>query len=476
MPTTVDLKCPECGARINVLPHHRAATCEYCGTRTLVQLRDGVLHRPVPPPANISFDLKSLPVATQVVSPRWVFFFILITVGLPLGLGGFGGYMACRQARRARNRVAAARPHGMHRNRWYNHWAKPMIVDVNGDGSDDIIGRVLYSHKAPNMAFVAIDGKTGKRIWQTKQHNMQDLNQSATAVVDGVWLFADSVGTLRAFGLGGAKQRWKASMGERVTIICGATETGFALVKLKNKQVRKVNLMDGGVGKLSSNPPCRAVPHSERNAPPFGFRRANKHTHDGGMKVSKLPNMSVREVLVRDRDGLMLALGNRQPGTRVPMLARFSLQIDPRKLHRPERPKRGNMAWREFGQVMRAYRQKDREFRQAVRNNTGVVTWNADIPGPRALQASTSTPETVGVAPSAVIVAYKMNKTYVIRVAAFALADGKRLWDVALPKTRSGAPSIEDVAAGKTTAFVSTDDRLFGLRLADGGIAFVVGG
>lgn len=474
MASAVDLKCPECGARINAGPHQPVATCEYCGTRTQVQRREGFFQRPVPPPANVSFEIKNLPVATQLHTGRWVGLIILATVGLPLAIGGFAGYMACRQKRKVQERVARAQRKAQNRHRWYNHWAKPMVVDVTGDGVADIIGRILYFRKAPNTTYAAIDGKTGGRLWETPAYKSSDLSQSATAVVDGVWLLADSVGTLHAFNAKDGNKKWKIPMGERVDTICGA-ENGFALIKLKDKRVRKVNLSDGGVGDMSSDPPCRAVPSGERDAPPTGLRWATKGPRSGGKKVSQLPGMYASKVLERPSDGLLLALGNRRPGTRVPVIARYELNTDPDALKPPERPDRRSLSRSEYSQALREYSLKRREWYRRRNENQGKLLWKADVPGVHALKASTSTPEHVGVAQSVVVVPYKMRSSRAIRVAAFALSDGKRLWDVELPKKQSGSSSIEHTAVGKTRVFVSTDEHLIALSLADGKILFTVG-
>ncbi len=470
MADAVDLKCPECGARIHAHPGSDVARCEYCGTQTRVQRRDGVFERPVVQ-VNVPAQFKNLPVAIQTHTKRFVWFMVLTTVGLPIAIMVTVGYFTCQHKNKIKQRIEAAQQKARSRHSWSAH---DMLADVNGDNIADVVGRITYFRSAPNVVWAAIDGKTGAQLWQTPFIHHKKLTYSRAGIVGNVFLVADSLGSLTARKLSDGSVMWKAPLGERVARIC-AGPPGHAVLDTKDKRRHVVSLKDGGVRDVA-NAECGWAATDKRDAVPKGIRKAKRSIKDGGYQLNTLPGMYVSKVWVRTADKMALAIGNRTPGTRVPMIARFEVADRPEQgLTRPERPKRRRgRRTKEYWQAIREYSAKLRAYRKAVDMARAKLLWKVDVPGVHALKASTSTPDKLAVAESVIVVAYALRSDSKKRVAAFAIADGKRLWDVEVPKYKS-SHSIKHVHASKTHVFVSLSDQLVAFELADGKLAFSVG-
>jgi len=472
MAKAVDLKCPECGARIHTPPQGDVATCDYCGTKTQVQRREGVFERKVHLPPQVAVHVQNLPVAIQTHTKRFVVFMLVLTIGLPIAITGMVGFLVCNQKKKVARTIAAAKAKSQARHSWSVHSAVPMLADVNGDGVTDIIGRIRYFRKAPNLVYAAVDAKTGAHIWESAAMADKNLSQSRGAIVGGRLLLADALGAITAFNLKDGKELWKAPLGERVDSICGGP-SGTALVRLKDKRTKQVSVKDGGVTDVT-DPVCKWVPTDRDDAPPEGIHFPTKSPSSGGKKVSALPGMSVGKVWERSADGAMFALGTRKPGTRVPMIARF--KMNDKLPEKPPRFRRNGMSRAEYREARRAHSKKMRAYYTALRESRGTTLWKADVPGVNALKASTGAPEHIGVGQTILLVPYSLRSGPIrTRVAAFAIADGKRLWDVSVPKGGPGSNRIEHLGMSKTHAFVSYGSNLAVLQLADGKLMFSLG-
>jgi hypothetical protein len=139
-----------------------------------------------------------------------------------------------------------------------------------------------------------------------------------------------------------------------------------------------------------------------------------------------LPGMDLRR-LARRPGGPIVAIGNKQPGTAVPMLARLD----------------GDRA-----------------------------AWTVEVPAAEPL-TSRADDRAVTLSDRAVFAVYEAGSVSRARLAAFALADGHRLWDVAL--TPDGAAHVGGMIATGELVVVATPASLAAFDQADGHLRFQIG-
>jgi hypothetical protein len=101
----------------------------------------------------------------------------------------------------------------------------------------------------------------------------------------------------------------------------------------------------------------------------------------------------------------------------------------------------------------------------------GKLAWTTVVPEGNPLEARAGGPNRVAIAGGLVVVPYALESR-VARVAAFAIESGRRVWDVALPKSVN---SIDELVASGDTVFASGDKHIAALSLKDGSARFGVG-
>ncbi|MCA9663770.1 MAG: PQQ-binding-like beta-propeller repeat protein, partial [Myxococcales bacterium] len=207
------LRCPSCGAQLDP-PAANAAevTCAYCGVTA-------ALERPDAPRRGEPGPRQGMPVA-QYKTPRWAYvFYVLPFAGVVFGIGAslYG--------------VATGQPPGLGGILQWNANAPLELIDVNGDGDLDVVGRVNTFERSEQVVhFAAYDGKSGDELWRTASFGTTSTEHSAKSRVIGDAVVAgDSRGQLHAFALADGQPRWKVSLGEQVDHLCPGDD-GEAIV------------------------------------------------------------------------------------------------------------------------------------------------------------------------------------------------------------------------------------------------------
>lgn len=258
--------------------------CEYCGTESAVQAREGLLERPVPIEAE-----ASMPVATQRHSARWTLLILLLPVTCVSGSIGFGIYESVRV-------------------NWLGT-SQSIVTDVDGDGDADVVG--LAQRRGGDAFVVAIDGETGERLW--KSDAVGDHSEAIgglLAVSEGTVLFAGDAGAITAFDGKTGEARWsKPSLGEKVRDAC-AEEEGAVIFELADRSHRAVALADGTT-KTATPSDCAPVWTDDREFPPDLELVEDTHATVGSIRA---------EHIVRVGPGWVVA-GIKDEGSSVPMLA-----------------------------------------------------------------------------------------------------------------------------------------------------------
>jgi outer membrane protein assembly factor BamB len=206
-----------------------------------------------------------------------------------------------------------------------------ILIDVNGDRIPDIIGRLRYVLGGDHVTLGAFDGQTGDKLWETDPiGTYTQTYQGALGLADETLLFAATNGELRAFGVHDGKKLWTGSLPEKSAGFCKGDRPGDVRIRLADQRIAIVRLSDGqAVGAPAPPPPpsrggrgkekdvdsCARIASDDGKAGEPGYE-----VRSAGLYEVAVEGMTVRGVLQRS-GGPRIALGTREKGTSVPMIA-----------------------------------------------------------------------------------------------------------------------------------------------------------
>jgi len=434
----VIIRCPNCNANLEVASTVTAATCSYCGAVSRIEPRKTAMFE-LPKDLAPTADERrqQLQQVQQLVPVRRASKALLVVPAVLVVMFATGFAVLARRGFTGSGRML-----------WGGHI--PVLVDVDGDGVPDPIGIVRYVLANDRAHFAAYSGKTGKQLWETESlGSYGQLGQLQLAAAGSMLLVATDAGTLTARD---AKARgvikWTLSLGEKIDTMCrgGAEEVivetadhkWFTIDARGNKRDAEPLLADRDYTSddvlnkfVRGTGMCMRLGNAWRQPPNL---IALQRWHD----VANIPNMDV-EMIVRDATGPTIALGHKQPGTRVPMLARLA----------PVKP-----------------------FTPTARKpepDLPGADWVTEIPATNPLTASFES-QYFAMTDSLALVLYEQaHDEY--RIAAFDLRTGKRVWD------RVVGTSVAPVCLLVTgdVVLLSTWRNLTAFALADGAPRWDVG-
>lgn len=392
--------CPECGARLEVPGDAPSATCQYCGTVSRVQRRTQFFQIPVRLPPAATHEPQR--VARQVRSSggKWVLA-ITLFCGLGIPVLVIGGLIA--------GKLGAF-------DSTYWDGSHLAIADVNGDGVDDFIGLDRNIRK-DQMSLAAFSGKDGKQIWKTPAlGTYNDIYQDKMVVAGELVVLTDQTAHIDGFDVKTGAKRWRATASE-VATPCKAASP---MVKTKDGNVFAVGAADGKLTAAST--PCEEVDAGFH--PAGGATEIREHRHD-----IKIDGMSVDSTYARG-DGPQIAIGNKSPGTSIPMVAALDA--------------------------------------------SGKMLWKAEVPGHDPLTASTGRPKAIAIGDKDVAVVYERSKNKSgWELTVFDRATGARKFEVPGKKTTMKVVSFAQMS--RTAVAVSTWGSLQVFDLASGKLMYTIG-
>lgn len=367
-------------------------------------------------------------IAVQAHTPR---FGPLIALGalLPMAIGGGIAYSTIRRANHAveEGRAASARVQREIEDRagapsWQGGYA--LVVDVDGNGTLDLVGRSRRVQKGDSVGVMALDGGTGKMLWETETLGTYSETYQGILALDGDQIvFASPRAEVRAFALGTGATKWKAQLDERVQRFCRSEDQLLAVGT--DDVVRPLRRADGTAGVAEATPP--PAPTSKRKSPkpacpalPTDNQTLQRSfDYDLGRAVGMSTNH-----LVNGPGGRVLS-GTRETGTRVGMLA--------------------------------------------LLDNANKPRWKITVPQDP-LGSTEGAPEDVVVGEGEVCASYyAASITEPLRFACFALEDGRRLWDRQLDDKWMRRMQIVE------TSLVVTGSSISKLELATGKVVWRFG-
>ena len=274
----------------------------------------------------------------------------------------------------------------------------PQFLDFNGDGALDPVGLVsdvlVRGADAEILRRVAAyDGTTGERLWSTPYLGSlkSTIGMRMGLVYDHV-IVADAGGEARVFKHGGEAPLWTMNLGERLAAVCNGDQ-GQVVLKTVDGRGVALDLASGAARPATAPSPCTtdAVALSAAILSTEMSREARMRRNGPsveGMHVEAWLDVSPQ---------VRVVVGDKTPGTRVPMVA---------VLH---------------GEAL---------------------AWASPMPAQDPLRASGSIDNLAAADDRAVFVVYEL--AYEPRVTAFDLADGRRMWDVAVPKGVRALVPVQD--------------------------------
>lgn len=415
--------CPRCGAGLKLDPALDYATCEYCGTSSFIKKPTRIQAAPPPPEhahlpiIDITADLarraRAIVSVVMTVIVAAVGLTIAIGAGLFSALGGTGSSFKLPE-----KLMQGAFPPIV--------IGGPMLGDIDGDGSPEPLALTQTSGPEGSVRHLtALDPATGKARWTSDP--IGDSGESFVIGVVGRRGLVGKLSTLLGYDLSSGKLAFQQALPERADRFCDDGEG--ALVVLKDDNVYSVDASNGKLtvrGKLrkDTRPPYRrselsrfspaARKRFERAIVEWETQRAQEvpcfpassdgwRSHGVGVEETRaldpeVAGMSVSKVLRERGQGPYIALGSKQPGTRVPMLA--VLGADERLL------------------------------------------WKAELPSHDATGAREGEPGAVALGQGRIVALYEHESEKKAVMVLFEEATGRRVWEVSRPTTSLSTSSL----------------------------------
>jgi len=436
--SAVIIRCPNCNANLETASTVTSVTCAYCGTVSRIQAKTMMFQIPksLPTTQNAQQRAELLQrIQLQQLRPvrRMSMLFVLLPLLLTFAVVGGGIFFASRAGMGVLSSMSD-------RTLWGDG---PVLLEVDGDGTPDLIGIIRYSMKNDEAHLAAFSGKTGAKLWESESFgNYSALGQRKYGGTGSWLLIGTDRGELSARNAKDGKVAWKLTFDEKIEEMCSGGPNAVTIETADKKWW----VVDAKGAKQAAKPLIRldrdytddkargrfdraGVEQSDVCVPlgsgwhhPLGTI-ALQHWHD----LADVDGMDV-QLLVRKPGGtITVGLGNKKPGTAVPMIA----VIDGRK-----------------------------------------ARWTSAIPAVEPLVAGFED-KYFAMTDKVGVVLYKLSNPSRARLTSFDLQSGKRLWDREIP-TGTGFVASSLIANGDTVLLGTWQD-LRAYSLADGSDRFTVG-
>ena len=452
------IKCPECNATVKVDAGAEVVTCEYCGTEARVQRRTRFLKRrqPLTPPPP---DKARMPVAVEESRNMWWAWVLLALIPLGVAAPCIIGPITCLV---------------QHYDRIAPHWdgGSVLVRDLDGDGVWDIIGHLRRAEDEKQRGLMsAFSGASGEVLWHCELGEWRGGQAGEPIGVLGRTLVRSNGGArLIGVSLADGSITWRRTLGEQIRRICSGPDRKTVVVLTADDQLHAVSAADGrpgGSGKLAGCAPIQG-PSPEIDRPDRLLCDSDgscpELVVDDQIEGTRC-NLSIH----RPSDRVTIAACHKQPGTNVPMLARYEW---------PELRDKAPLA-EERRRIEASYDDPKRRRRELVdvierlRKEQGIgprVLWQVTVPAEDPLGSGGAlNARDLGTSDTTVVVGYRHAKQERHRLTAFTLSEGKRLWDIAIGVD---SPTQAVVVATPTHAVVSLSDALMAFDIKTGEKAF----
>ncbi len=266
-----------------------------------------------------------------------------------------------------------------------------IIVDINKDGTPDVIGRGRQVNRGDIITVLALDGATGATRWQSDPvGTYTETYRSPLTLVGELFLFATDAGEVTAFDVATGTKKWSVALPERISYFC-STPTGEPGAVTADDMLRTLGRTDGAPGTATQLPKQGADNDSKcKRGMSDGQLGTPRRPRSGAIDTSLQRKLDVYADSVVEGPGGRVLGATPNKGTRVTTL----IAIDDKN----------NERWRV----------------RAAKNNLAAE-------GP---------PRVMVVGDKEVCAIYFESSKGMI--SCFSMADGTRLWDAEVPTFVSG--------------------------------------
>ncbi|NBD12310.1 Rcat domain-containing protein [Corallococcus silvisoli] len=203
-------------------------------------------------------------------------------------------------------------------------WAErdaPVFVDLNGDGTDEIIGHVSRYNSGSTDLVAAFDGKTFEKLWETLPSEGPDASSTTKVIAQGGRLVMSEQRAVNLLELETGKRLGRVALSDSPRRLCippGDTESVW--VEVVDRKHLLFNTRTATARPAPRAPPGCATPPLS----PQTCNMLRPAEHPTPCIRSSYPPSDIRgfstQYLYR-ANGYTLALGSRWPGTQVPLVA-----------------------------------------------------------------------------------------------------------------------------------------------------------
>ena len=331
------IKCPNCNAPLPA-PSGPSQKCPFCG----VEVQKTLLKHPAPPPP-VPPPGPMPPPPDGTIQPNNTMLWVILSMIVVLVGAAVTGvaYLASRPDRRVtsitRQAEAVLRKTVKARARDWDS-RRPFVVDVNGDGVEDVVGKIrVYANSKSTSYPAAVDGKNNELLWRGEALPRKHKIYLAPAL-----LLMTSSNMVRAFELKQGKQAWKATLADKISALF-LGEEGTIILKTKDEAWSVVALASGAVTPRESKkmPSLRLLENTGYSLIPRQPLMMLNWKQWPGLRLTRVycpPHLSSQvspqgralpwhsRKAYCYRDGVGLAYAVRDKGSRIPHLIGF----DPR--------------------------------------------------------------------------------------------------------------------------------------------------